>query len=452
MHHELKQLLKKLQGLAKSPDPLLLKETLKPYHIEDLSSAFQRLLITEGLTLIESMDIQTASEILTKLPTEIAKQYIGALPDTTVAYYLDSLPMNDALEMQEELGEERFQSLLHMIPESDAQEINRLLAYPKNSVGRLMTEKYVQLKPDDTAQNVLEQLRQHSKEEFETIQVLFVISPEKHLLGVISLRELLSFSPDQIIQEVMNKEPVTSSPDTRAEDVARLLLRYGFDALPIINQRGRMVGIFSSEDAQTILDEADTEDVLKLGAVSGEVEAYLSLSLWQLVKRRTPWLLGLFVAESFTGSVLRHYGQGEESLQLNPIMYFVPLLIGAGGNSGSQVTTTITRALAVGEIDTSDFFLVMRREMSTSLVVGTILGIAAYFNSLRWHTPMDLCLTVSLTLPLIIIWAATVGSTIPIFAKRIGIDPAVISAPLITTFVDATGLIIYLELVKHIHF
>jgi magnesium transporter len=256
----------------------------------------------------------------------------------------------------------------------------------------------------------------------------------------------------------MNGDPISVAVDLPDEEVARTLARYGFSAIPVLDSRGRMVGIVTADDAQEVLEEAQTEDVLKLGAVSGDAEAYLSLSVWELVKRRVPWLLGLFVAESLTGNVLRYYGQGSgtNELKMNPLAFFIPLLIGAGGNSGSQVTTTITRALALGEVRPEDWLRVTRRELTTALISGSILGAIGFLRAflpipiIGWGSGLDISLVVGLALPAIIVWSTTVGSLLPILAKRIGADPAVMSAPFISTFVDATGLVIYFEIAQRI--
>lgn len=254
-------------------------------------------------------------------------------------------------------------------------------------------------------------------------------------------------------RQVMHIDAISVPVNAREEDVARTVARYGFAALPVLDERGRMVGIVTADDAQEILEEAETEDALMMGAVTGDAEAYLSLSVWELVKRRVPWLLGLFIAESLTGSVMRHYSQGNgDELKLSPLTFFIPLLIGAGGNSGSQVTTTITRALALGEVRTGDWWRVMRREMTTALISGSILGIVGFLRArlnipiIGWGSNLDISLVVGLALPTIVLWSTSIGSLLPIGAKRFGLDPAVMSAPFISTFVDATGLVIYFEI------
>jgi magnesium transporter len=363
--------------------------------------------------------------------------------------------MDDAIELREELGIDRFDALLEVIPREDAQEIRRLLAYPEDSVGRLLTEDFIECDPEATIRDVLKDIREKPEEEYETVNDIYVVDQDQRLLGVFSLRRAVRARPAQTARELMISDVVTVKPDMEAEEAARLIARYGFYAMPVVDSLGRMLGIFTVDDAQEILAEAETEDVLKLGAVGGNAEAYLSLGVWQLVRRRVPWLMGLFIAESFTGSVLRYYGQGSDSLKMSPLTYFIPLLIGAGGNSGSQVTTTITRALALGEVRPTDWFRVFRREFVTALLSGSILGVMgftrAYMPYIGWNAGLNLSLVVGLTLPAIVLWATMIGSLLPIGAKRLGVDPAVMSAPFITTFVDATGLVIYFEIALRLY-
>lgn len=455
MRTDEKAFVERLRALADEPEGLRLAlEGVRP---EDIAEAFQRLERDEMLRLLQLLDPETAAYVLIELPTETARMLVNELPDATLAHYLDILPMDDAVELREELDPERFEALLRVIPNEDAQEIRRLLSYPDGSAGQLMTEDFVEVGPEATMTQVLDVIRHTRDEEFETVNYIYVLSEDRHLLGVLTLRRVIRAVPTATAREVMNDDPISVQVTAPEEEVARLVARYGFSALPVLDDRGRMVGIVTADDAQEVLEDAETEDVLKMGAVSGDAEAYLSLSVWELVKRRVPWLLGLFVAESLTGNVLRAYGQGGgDELKMNPLAFFIPLLIGAGGNSGSQVTTTITRALALGEVRPDDWWRVMRREMMTAVIAGAILGSIGFLRAflpipiIGWGSSLSLSVVVGLTLPAIILWSTTVGSLLPIVAKRIGIDPAVMSAPFISTFVDATGLVIYFEIARHL--
>ena len=445
--------IEQLESLARSSNPDLIREQLSDERPEDLADALVRLDLSDGLIILRGLEPELAADVLIELPTETSRAFSQELPDSTLAHYLDVLPMDDALDFREEVGPERFSALLEIIPVEDAEEIRRLMDYPEDAVGRMMTEQFFEVGPDTQMAEVLKDIRLSSEEKYETVNDIYVLDTHQHLLGVFSLRRAIRALPEQVAADLMNKEPVTADAFEPAEEAARRMARYGFYALPVLDRRGRMVGIFTGDDAQTVIREEDTEDVLKLGGVTGDAEAYLSLKPLQLVKRRLPWLLILFVAEFFTGAVLRHYtGQAQDGGQtvLAQLMIFIPLLIGAGGNSGSQVTTTITRALAIGEVTVRDAWIVVRREFVVALVIGLTLGAIGYVRALMWGSGYEISLIVGLALPAIILWATAIGSVLPLAAKRLNIDPAVMSAPFITTFCDATGLIIFFEFARRL--
>lgn len=437
----------KLRSLSRVRDSKVVREELEDAHIADIAEGFQRLSNEEGRSILAQIEPDMAAELLNELPNETARGYLEDLPDSALAHYLDILPMDDAVDLRDVIGEERFDALLNVIPAHDAREIRRLLAYPDGSVGRMITEAFFEVSPESTMSEIIDDIRRSTPEKYETINDLYVLDEDRHLLGVLSLRKVIRGHPDMTARVVMREEVISCEATERAEEAARKMSRYGFFALPVVDSRAKMVGLFTGDDAQYVLRAADTEDVLRLGAVASKGEAYISLNSFQLYQRRIGWLLLLFIAETFTGSVLRIY---ERELKVVTLAFFIPLIIGAGGNSGSQVTTTITRALAVGEVRASDAWMVMRRELVTATLVGLTLGIVGFLRSQLWHSAVEISWVVGLALPTIVLWSALIGSVLPITARRLGFDPAVMSAPFITTFVDATGLIIYFEIARFI--
>jgi magnesium transporter len=440
-------------------DPLLhrdrktIREEVSHIRPEDLAEAITRMSPEEGAAVLSELDPMQASQILVEAPTETVRRLVEQLPDDLLAAYLDILPMDDALDMQEEIEADRFEALLNIIPPEDAAEIRRLMQYPKGTVGRIMTERFFFVGPDSTISELLADLRTAPDDKYETVNDVYVLDGDDHLLGVFSLRKALRTQPWQRAREIMHAEPVFSQVLEDEEEAARRMARYGFYALPVLDDRGRMRGIFTGDDAQAILREAETEQVLSLGAVTGNAESYQSLSIFQLYRRRMPWLLILFVAESFTGGVMRHYSQSDAAAVINPLFLFTPLIIGAGGNAGAQVTTTITRALALEEVRVHEWLRVLTRELGVSTMIGASLGVLGLLRAilpfpLGWASSLTISLIVGCSLPAIVLWAASVGSLLPLLAKRARLDPAVLSAPFITTFVDATGLIIYFEIAK----
>jgi magnesium transporter len=446
----------RLRSLARVQDPSYAAEILEGVRPEDIAEAFTRLDSEERLGVLRALDPETAAYVLIELPTETARAVVNELPDTTVAHYLDILPMDDAIELREELDPERFEALLHVIPKEDALEIRRLLSYPEDSAGQLMTERYFSVEPGDTMLEVLRKVRATPEGEYEMVNYIYVLDENLHLLGVMSLKRVILSDPKLTAAEVMITDVLAIPASSPQEEAARQIAHYGVSAMPVIDDRARMVGIITADDAQDILEDADTEDVLKLGGVSGDAEPYLSLGVVNLAWRRLPWLLVLFLAEFFTGSVLRHYTNEaqKDGTVLAQLMLFVPLLIGAGGNAGSQVTTTITRALALNEVRIGDWLVVIRRELAVALIIGFVLGTLGFLRAslpfIGWGMPMYLSIIVACALPAIVLWAASVGSLLPLGARRLGVDPAVMSAPFITTFVDATGLIIYFETARQV--
>ena len=427
-----------------------LREELARMRPEDIPDAVERISPGLGGRLLRLMDDELAGQVLVDASDESMRALLPAISDTTLARILDVLPMDDAADLLEEIGEDRFEQLLGMIPAEDAGEIERLLAYPEASVAREMTEHFFRVRMDDTMADVLEDLRQAPEEKYETVNDIYVLDAASKLEGVFSLRKGLRAAQDIPVAELMNRDVVSVSVLESAEDAARRMARYGYYSLPVLEEDGRMVGLFTGDDAQEVIEEADTEDHLRLGAVGGPADSYMSLSVWQLTKRRLPWLCALFVAETLTGAVMRHYGE-DEKMGLVPLTFFIPLLLGAGGNAGAQVTTTLTRSLALGDVQFGDWFKILRKEALTAIVIGSTLGAIGYLRArFGWHTSLDLSLVIALALPAIVFWAAVVGSLLPIGAKRLGIDPAVMSAPFITTFVDATGLVIYFEIARRI--
>lgn len=319
-----------------------------------------------------------------------------------------------------------------------------------------MVRQYVRVRPDWTAEMALDYLRQVGSE-IETIYYLYVVDARQRLIGVCSLRDVVVSDPSKRIEQIMETDIIVVHPETDQEEVANLLSKYDLLAVPVVDELGRMLGIVTVDDVVDILVSESTEDVLKLGGVEATEEPYLRQSPWQLVQKRVRWLVFLFVAQLFSGAVLRTF---DETIQeVTALAWFIPLLIGSGGNAGAQTTTTITRAIALGEVRWQQVLRVMMREFRTGLLLGGLVGAIGILNALLWTRagyPWDAQLRIALTVGLaqvgIITVATTVGACLPLIAKRLNIDPAVMSAPFITTVVDASGLLLYFTLARLIVF
>jgi magnesium transporter len=432
-----------------------LRAALAGAHPADIALAMEELTYPEALAVFVRLDEARAAEALDELANdqELLRYLIANSGPGRIAALLDRLPMDDAAEVVADASPEQAAALLTDLTArapADAAEVRELLSYGERTAGRLITDKFVRLDPAMTVEEAFAAVR-HADPEVETLTDLFVVErvpvngrEEERLLGVLSLRELVRARPEQTIGEVMVRDLITVSVDTDQEEVAQLISRYDLLALPVLDRNGFLAGIITVDDVVDILVEEQTEDVLKLGAVAATEVPYMATGVLATVRQRFGWLLLLFVAETATGTVLRHFE--DELARVVALAFFVPLLIGTGGNAGAQTVTTITRALALGEIRFRDLARVLWREMRTGVILGAALGAVGFGRALLWHTGMGLAGVVALSMTLIVVWAVTVGAVLPITFKRLGWDPAVMSAPFITTLVDATGLFLYFKL------
>jgi magnesium transporter len=420
--------------------------------------------VAEALTLLDEptqqalvlvqMPEEQAAEVLDYLEPVLVEEIFEHIPLDKAARLLQALPADDAAQIIEELEETKAEALLQQMAPPEARDVRELLEYPPNTAGRLMVRQYVRVRPEWTIEQALDYLRQIGPE-IETIYYLYAVDTRQRLVGVCSLRELVLADPSKRIEQIMETDLVVVKPETDQEEVANLLSKYDLLAIPVVDELGRMLGIVTIDDVVDILVSESTEDVLKLGAVEVTEEPYMSQSPWDLARKRVRWLILLFIAERLTGTVLRAYD--EEIQKVSALAWFIPLLIGTGGNAGSQTTTTITRALALGEVRLHQVLKVVMREMATGLLLGLLIGLIGVVNAFIWthkelHLRLELALTVGLSQMAIITMATTVGAALPLIAKRLNIDPAVMSAPFITTLIDAAGLLLYFLIAKAILF
>lgn len=444
---------------------LAMTAALRGKHPADIAEAMTRLSNPEALGVLNWLDNERAAAVLPELEPDTRSYLVDNAPAGRIADLLDLLPMDDAADLVAEAAEddpEQAEELLGELAErapEDAAEVRELLEYGENTAGRLMTDNFVRLLPDMGVEEAFAAVRT-ADPEVETLTELYVVDkinpddltkPQQNetLLGVIPLRRLVRARSDEKIRDIMIGEPLTVSVDTDQEEVARIFAKYSFLAVPVVDRAGFLVGIVTMDDILHVLQEEQSEDMLSLGGVTPtDVETpYLAQKIADTVRQRFGWLLLLFVASLFTGGVSRHFESSISKLAV--LSVFIPLLIGTGGNAGSQAVMTVTRALALGEVNFNDWLRVLWRETSTGLLLGSVLALVGYFFVLLgWREGGGVSLVVALSLVVIVIWASVVGSILPLIAKRLGFDPAVMSAPFISTFVDATGLFFYFSIAR----
>ncbi|MGI8929153.1 MAG: magnesium transporter [Candidatus Limnocylindrales bacterium] len=384
-------------------------EALDPLHQQELLQGLREASVRE---LVEDMDPDDRARLVDEMPAKVAKQVLGGLS-----------PRERALTAT-------------------------LLGYPENSAGRVMSPEVVNLKANQTVADALARIRRIGGSA-ETIYALPVTDDARRLVGALGLRDLVLADPDQQVGDLMDREVYSARVNQDQEEVARLIQEADLLALPIVDTEGRLVGIVTVDDAMRILEEEQTEDVARAGGAEPLEHPYLSTSVLGLARTRVVWLMVLIVAATLTVNVLGAFEV--ELAKAVALALFIPLVIGTGGNAGSQSATTVTRALAVGELRPTDVLLVVLREARVGVILGGMLAALAFVPTLLF-IPQDprLAYVVSLTLLSVCTLATLVGSLLPLLARRLGFDPAVMSAPLISTLVDATGLLVYFLIAKAI--
>jgi magnesium transporter len=364
------------------------------------------------------------------------------------AQVLEGLSSDQRTEIVRGMGEVARRRLVPTLSAEVRAEVERLLQYPPHSAGGIMTTEFVRLDPLWTVGDCLKHVRGVAREK-ESIYAGYVMDREDgRLLGSVSLRDLVMAELDQPVEAIMRRKPVTVSVLDDQEAVAGKIAKYNLLAVPVLEKDGSVVGFVTVDDVVDVLIEEGTEDVLKMAAVEAGAfdRPYFETPVTSVIRRRVVWLLFLFVAGTLTGTVLRHFEA--EITEVVALSFFIPLLIGTGGNAGSQTVMTVIRSLALGEIRLKDARRVLVRELLTGVSLGLLVGAVALGHALATGAPSALALTVAATMLAVCAWATTVGALVPILAQRVGLDPAVLSAPMIATLVDATGLVIYFTIAK----
>jgi magnesium transporter len=416
-------------------------ETKPPYAIAD---EIARMDAVNSVISFRLLDKDRALEVFEELDPVDQQQILEGLRDQAFRDLVENMDPDDRARMLKEAPAKVAGRVLAGLSAHERQMTAALLGYPEGSAGRYMTPETVALQQDLTVGEALEVVRRRGAQA-ETIYTLPVVDRGRRLTGVVELRELVLSAPAAHVADLVVTEPPRARATDRAEDAARLMRETNALGLPVVDSEDRLVGLLTIDDAVEVLEAADTEDVARQSGAEPLERHYMSASVFQLSRTRMMWLTLLMVAATLTVSVTRMFeGELEAVTQL---ALFVPLLIGTGGNAGAQAATAAVRALAVGEVRTSDLVRVIWRECRTGLLLGLMLAVVGFAVGAVFVAP-DVAAVVALTLVVICTWASTVGGTMPLLAKKLRIDPAVVSAPMVTTLVDATGLVIYFTTAK----
>lgn len=395
------------------------------------------------------LDRASAAEFFLELSAAEQAPILRVMPLVERRLWFRSLAPDDAADVIQFVPEEERQEFLSLLDEPTRREITALLAYAEDVAGGLMSPRFARLRPEMTVDEAIRYLRRQASEQLETIYYAYVLDQEQHLLGVASFRDLVAAPQASPVSSVMNTD-VISVPDTMdQEEVARVISRYGLSAVPVVDEQGRIQGIVTIDDVVDVVEQEATEDIQKLGGMEALTAPYMDTPFASMVKKRAGWLSALFLGEMLTASAMAHFEN--EIARAVVLALFVPLIISSGGNSGSQATTLIIRAMALGEVTIRDWYRIIRRELAAGLALGSILACLGFLRVMLWeqffgiygeHANL-LAWTVALSLVGVVTWGTIAGSMLPFVIRRLGFDPASASAPFVATLVDVSGLVIY---------
>jgi len=420
-----------------------LRALLEKAHPTEIAALLEALDEDQRVQVFNLLPDPAAADVLDESTARLTRELVDAVPSETIAGLLGVLPPDDAVGILEDVEEEQAEEILALMEPEEAGSIKTLLTYPEDSAGRLMTTRVVTLRQDWTVDQALAFLRSRLNGE-HVLAYLYVVDEGQRLVGVLPIRSLITAPLDRKISTLMDRQVIAVNAMFDQEHVARLVRQYDFFAVPVIDDKGRLLGIITHDDIIDVLHEEFTEDVQRFGGSQPLDEDYLSTPVWTIFRKRAGWLLVLFVTEMLTGTVMRLFQQ--ELQAVVALSFFVPLLIGTGGNSGSQTTSTVIRAIAMGEVSFKDTWRLLWHETRTGFLLGVLMGTVGLVRALTWGSSLTLAVTVALSLFTIVLWANSIGSVLPALASRFKIDPAVISGPVMSTLVDATGLLIYFAL------
>jgi magnesium transporter len=415
---------------------------------EDLVELLNQLKLMEAAAVIMMLPVPRVIELLDQPTMTRRGAILEKLDPARAAQIIEGLSADERTDIIQQMGLTERRRVLARVGEEAKAELEHLLQYADHTAGGIMTTEFVTLDQGITVGEALKHIRAVARDK-ESIYACYVLDPGRGtLVGSVSLRDLVMAEMGQPVTAVMRRKPITVQANDDQETVAQKIAKYNLLAVPVLEKDGRVAGFVTVDDVIDVLIEEQTEDILRMAGVEpGALDKpYFDNPVARVVRKRIGWLLLLFVAETFTGTVLRFYES--ELAAVVALSFFIPLLIGTGGNAGSQTVTTIIRSLALKEIRLKDAWRVLTREMSTGVIIGVLIGAIAFGRALLWGATLPLAVTVAITVLTICAWSTTVGSLIPMVAERFGIDPAVLSAPLIATLVDATGLVIYFSIAK----
>jgi magnesium transporter len=422
------------------------REVLSGSEIQELWSS-----LTSGARLkaFQALSRAEAEDCFWNLSAPDQVELLLELPAAERRGWMRLLAPDDAADAVQAAPEEERDGLLALLDDSTRKEVTALLAYAEDEAGGLMSPRFARVRPDMTADEAISYLHKQARERVETIYYVYVLDAQQRLVGVVSFRQLFEAPGSMKVRNLMQTEVVTVSEQMDQEDVGLLFAKHSLLAIPVVDADEHMKGVVTVDDIVDVVQEEATEDIQKIGGMEALDEPYLDIGLFRMIRKRAGWLSALFMSETLTATAMGYFEH--EIARAVVLALFIPLIISSGGNSGSQASTLVVRAMALGEVRLRDWWRVIRRECAAGLALGSILGLIGLFRILLWPTRATLygehyvlvALTVACSLIGVVLWGTISGSMLPLILRRLGFDPASASAPFVATLVDVTGLVIY---------
>ena len=443
----LTEMIEELSVLLENREFHKLRSMLSEYEAADIAALFAEMPPDTIGLLFRLLPKEPAAEVFVELDTDMQQALIQAFSDAELEAVFDELFVDDMVDIIEEMPANVVKRILDSADREKRAQINKILNYPKYSAGSLMTTEFVELKTHMTCEDVFKNIKRSGVKK-ETIYDCYVTDSGRRLIGVLSVKDLLLAEEEtETVENLMLTEPISVGVLDDEEAVAATLKKYGFMALPVVDAENRLVGIITYDDAMDVLEESSSEDMEMMAAITPTDKPYLKNTVWETWKNRIPWLLILMLSSTFTSKILQHF---EDALiQCAALTAFIPMLMGTGENAGGQVSVTVIRGLSLGEIRMGDVLRILWKELRVALLAGGTLAVVNFCKMLAFdNVSMLVAAVVSVTVFTVVILAKLVGGLMPILAKRVGCDPAVMANPFITTIVDVMSLLVYFGMAK----
>ncbi len=418
-------------------------------NLGDIRSSWSSLSVEDRQRIFVRLPRSEAEELFLHLSPADKVDLLQELPTLDKRSWLRLLPPDDAADVIQELDAVHRTEALGLLDDQTRREVTALLAYAEDEAGGLMNSRFLRLRPEISADEAIRYLRVQAKAAVDPIYYAYVLDVEQHLLGIVSFRELFLAPPDKTVAEVMRRDVISIPEEMDQEEVSRQFSLHHLMALPVLDKNKHMKGIVTVNDIVDVVEEEATEDFQKLGGVIALEAPYMQMNLWQMIQKRAGWLTILFVSEMFTATAMAYYET--EIARAVVLALFIPLIISSGGNSGSQASSLIIRALALKEARLRDWWRVLGKEIASGFILGAILGSIGFTRIMLWPTRdivygehyFLVAITVSVSLIGVVLWGSIMGAMLPFMLRSIRLDPATASAPLVATLVDVTGIAIY---------